>query len=250
MDVFELLVSLHKTQYRQGPGSDNHSGLALELSGLKGLKQLKIADIGCGSGASSIFLAQNLNANITAVDLLPEFLNILNKNAKDLNLCNKINTIACSMDSLPFEKSSLDAIWAEGSIYNIGFKKGVNYFKTFLKKGGILACSEITWLTEKRPTEINDYWVNNYKEIATSSEKIKILEEEGFKILGYFPLPQSCWLENYYNPLEARFDSFLKEYNFKEAKEIIEAEKKEIQMYKKYKEYYSYGFYIAQKIVD
>jgi len=36
--------------------------------------------------------------------------------------------------------------------------------------------------------------------------------------------------------------------NSKEAQEIVEAEKKEISLYKKYKQYYSYGFYVARKL--
>jgi hypothetical protein len=49
--------------------------------------------------------------------------------------------------------------------------------------------------------------------------------------------------------MEARLESFLTEQNnSEEAKQLVEAEKREIELYKKYSDYYSYGFYVAQKL--
>ena len=47
------------------------------------------------------------------------------------------------MDDLPFDKRSLDAVWSEGAIYNIGLNKGIARFGRYLKRGGILSVSEI-----------------------------------------------------------------------------------------------------------
>nr|VFJ76474.1 MAG: Methyltransferase domain-containing protein [Candidatus Kentron sp. FW] len=248
MSEFILLVNLHKDGERQGPGDKAQTRLAMSISGLLNKpRTLKIADIGCGTGASTLILAEDLDANITAIDLFPEFLSILRKRAEYAGLANKIRTLSCSMDDLPFEENSLDAIWSEGAIYNIGFKKGVSYFKRFLKRGGVLAVSELTWLTSERPDDITAYWEKEYPEVGTASEKIGILEEQGFVLLGYFPLPVNCWLENYYIPLEKRFPCFLAEHDGDDAQSIVDAEASEMDLYKKYSDYYSYGFYIARK---
>lgn len=45
---------------------------------------LKIADIGCGTGASTLLLGNLLDAQITAVDFLQDFLDILNTRAKKI----------------------------------------------------------------------------------------------------------------------------------------------------------------------
>ncbi|MCO5381410.1 MAG: hypothetical protein NHB15_04280 [Methanosarcina barkeri] len=37
------------------------------------------------------------------------------------------------LSGLLYEKESFDLIWAEGSIYIIGFKEGLTYWKQFLK---------------------------------------------------------------------------------------------------------------------
>ena len=245
---YQLLVDLHKDNDRQGPGSEEHTKLAIALSGLpKEPEKLRIADIGCGAGASTLVLAENLNTEIVAVDLHPDFLEILTDRAEKQGLADGIKTLACSMDNLPFEESSLDAIWAEGTIYNMGFGRGIAYFKRFLKRGGILAVSEITWLAQSRPDELTTYWTDMYPEIATAADKIERLEDNGFVLKGYFPLPASCWIDNYYDPLMARFSAFRGRQAGEDAKSIIDAEISEIAVYKEYGDHYSYGFYIAQK---
>ena len=248
---YDLLIDLHKDCERQGPGSVEQTIRAIDFSGLKEkTEKLNIADIGCGTGASTIVLAENLNANITAVDFFAEFLNILQERAINKGLANRIKTLTCSMDDLPFQPNSLDAIWSEGAIYIMGFEKGVNYFKSLLKPGGLLAVSEITWITLSRPSEITSYWKSEYPEIATAEEKTRILEENGFTLKGYFHLPETCWLENYYLPLQDRFDAFMSKHNTEEARSLIDEHISEIEMYKKYSKYYSYGFYIAQKALN
>ncbi len=245
---FDFLIELHKGCKRQGPGSEQTTQQALSLSGLKERNTpATVADIGCGTGASTLVLAKELNAEITAVDLFPEFLSVLHENAVAENLDKKINTHTGSMDDLPFEKGRLDAIWSEGAIYLMGFEKGIHYFKDFLKSDGVLAVSEISWLTEERPKEIEDFWNSAYAEMTTASEKLAVLEKAGFKVLGYFPLSKECWQENYYIPLLKRMDQFLERHQTEEARNFIDEEKQEISLYEKFSNYYSYGFYIAQK---
>lgn len=247
---YQLLIELHKSNPRQGPGGNAQTERALQLSGLLESKNglLEIADVGCGTGASTLKLAEKLNAHVTGVDLFPQFLEVLNQKARACGLSEKIKTLQCSMQELPFKENSLDAFWAEGSIYNIGFARGVEHFKRFLKPGGVLAASEITWLTNTRPEEIESHWSTEYPEIAMASEKINTLEQNDFELLGYFPLPQQCWIENYYNPLESRFDEFLKKNNSAEAEAIVAAERAEIDLYTRFHKFYSYGFYIARKL--
>jgi ubiquinone/menaquinone biosynthesis C-methylase UbiE len=247
-EYLALLVDLHKCQSRQGPGGEAETSGAMALANLHKPEPLRIADIGCGTGASTLQLANSLNAKITAVDFLPEFIEALKGNAEAEGLSEKIETLVCSMEQLPFAEDEYDIFWSEGAIYNMGFEKGLNEWRRFLKPDGILAVSEITWITNSRPPELQEYWEAEYPEIATASKKIKVLEESGYSPIGYFVLPESCWVENYYRPLQEGFPDFLARHdNNEKATSIIDAEKKEIALYKKYKSYYSYGVYVAQK---
>ncbi|KXX68553.1 class I SAM-dependent methyltransferase [Flammeovirga sp. SJP92] len=247
---FQILIDFHVKANRQGPGSDAETEKALSFTALDFTKPLKVADIGCGSGAQTFALANSLeNAEIIAVDLFNEFLKELNLKAIQNNYDNRIITRQESMDQLSLEEGEFDLIWSEGAIYNIGFKKGLAEWKKYLKEGGYIAVSEITWLTNTRPSEIDEYWNNAYPEIDTSSNKMKVIEELGYQPVGYFPLREESWMNNYYGPIEDRFASFLEDKSHSEkAVNLVAQEKGEIEMYQKFKDYYSYGFYIAKKV--
>jgi SAM-dependent methyltransferase len=247
-DLMELLLDLHLDGARQGPGSDQATRTAIGLAGLEGMTDLAIADIGCGTGASTLVLAQDLDAQITAVDLVTPFLDRLGDIAARRSLAERIDTLAVSMDELDFDGQSLDVIWSEGAIYNIGFEAGVRSWRRFLRPDGVLAVSEITWLTDQRPAELEDYWTSEYPEVATASTKLAVLEASGYSPLGYFPLPESCWLDHYYRPMQRRFGAFLDRHGHSAAAiEIVEAERHEIDLHERYSDFVGYGFYIATR---
>jgi SAM-dependent methyltransferase len=247
-DQFELVVDLHLDGERQGPGSDQATRLAIGLAGLGKARRLTIADIGCGTGASTLVLAQDLDAHITAVDFLPPFLHRLDDRARRRGLADRITTHPASMDALDFEDESLDVIWSEGAIYNIGFEHGVASWRRFLRPGGVLAVSEITWLTDRRPAELEDHWTSEYPGVSTASTKLAVLEASGFSPIGYFPLPESCWLDHYYQPMRSRFAAFLDRHGHSAAaNDIVEAERHEIDLYERFSPFVSYGFYIAAR---
>ena len=221
MTELELLIDFHKDAKRQGPGSLSDTLKALNFMDISKKKSLKVADIGCGTGAQTITLAQNIEGQVTAVDLFPEFLAKLNLKSKEQGLEEKITTLKKSMEDLTFDNEEFDIIWSEGAIYIMGFEAGIKNWKYFLKTGGYIAVSEITWITNSRPNEIEKHWNNEYPEIDTASNKIKILEENGFSPVGYFILPEDSWIEKYYKPMEERFDDFLRKHdNSKIAKKI------------------------------
>lgn len=245
----QLLGDLHRQSVRQGPGGEPETRRALELAGLDRSRPLRIADIGCGTGASTILLARELDAAITAVDCLPLFLQELRNRAQDQGVGEKVTTLSCSMDSLPFADEEFDVIWSEGAVYNIGYENGVSAWSRYLKPGGKLIVSEITWLRPDRPQELQAHWEREYPEIDMASVKIGILEKHGYSLNAYFALPPRCWLENYYMPLRDRFEGFLRANpDSADAEEIVAQETREIALYEGYGDYYSYGMYIAEKI--
>ena len=168
---------------------------------------------------------------------------------ENMGLSEKISTCCCSMDNLPFVDEEYDVIWSEGAIYNIGFERGVKDWNRYLKVSGLLVASEITWIASSRPSEIQKYWDEEYPEIDLASSKIHVLEKNGYSPIGYFVLPEHCWLENYYRPMQNSFEDFLNRHGkSEEAREIVEAENREIELYERYKAHYSYGVYIAKKL--
>ena len=248
VEDYQLLIDLHKSANRQGPGGDTETERALSLAMIDRTAPLKVADIGCGTGASTLLLARLLKARITAVDFLQEFIDVLEDRAQSLGVFEQITTLNCSMDDLPFEDEEFDVIWSEGAIYNIGFERGVKDWHRFLKVNGLLVVSEITWITASRPSELLEYWDGAYPEIDVASSKIGILEKNGYSPVAYFVLPNYCWMDNYYRPMQISFKDFLnRNGNSEKARAVVEVEKKEIELYEKYRNHYGYGVYIAKK---
>lgn len=249
MHDLALIVDLHRDGPRQGPGGDAETRLAVRLSGLEGARDLRIADIGCGTGAATRVLATALDAQVTAVDLVADFLAVLEEEAARAGLSGRIETLAAPMEALPFEPASLDAIWAEGAIYNMGFEAGVAAWRRFLKPGGVLAVSELTWLTATRPAALQAHWDAVYPEVDLASAKIAALERLGFAPLGYFALPERCWMDEYYTPLRRRFPAFLARHEGSEAAEaVVAAEEAEIALYERHRAFVSYGCYLARRV--
>ncbi|MEA5391276.1 class I SAM-dependent methyltransferase [Cyanobium gracile UHCC 0139] len=250
MDNLELLIDLHRDGERQGPGGEAETELALQLAGVDRAAPLQLADIGCGTGASTLLLARLLgNARITAVDRLPDFLDVLQARARHLGLADAITPCAASMDNLPFADGELGVIWSEGAIYNIGFARGIAEWRRFLKPDGLLVVSEITWTTAARPADLQRHWQTEYPEIDVASARIALLERHGYAPIGYVVLPQHCWLDHYYRPLQARFDSFLRRHGHSEAaKAIVSAEEHEIRLYEAHNAHFSYGMYVARRV--
>jgi SAM-dependent methyltransferase len=152
------------------------------------------------------------------------------------------------MDALPFEERSFDAIWSEGAIYNMGFENGIRAWRDFLKPKGILAVSELTWLTRERPSELEQHWMQEYPEVATASAKMAILEANGYSPVGYFPLSERCWLDNYYRPMQVRFADFLSRNGHSEpARAIVEAEEKEIALYERFSTFFQLRLFRGEK---
>lgn len=249
MGDLSLLIDLHRDGLRQGPGGDDETRLAVTLSGLKRAANLKIADIGCGTGASTLVLAGELDAQITAVDFLPGFLARLDDAARHAGVADRITTLPASMEALPFAEAAYGAIWSEGAIYNMGFAAGIEAWRDYLKPNGILAVSELTWLTDRRPAELQAHWEREYPEVDTAAGKMAVLEHLGFSPVGYFALPERCWLDNYYRPMQQRFAAYLDRHeNSEAARAIVAAEEHEISLYERYSDFVSYGFYIARKM--
>ncbi len=244
---FSLICEFFSNMERQGPGSPEVTLKALSFIDNLTEKSL-IADIGCGTGGQTMTLAKYIEGKITALDLFPDFINILNRNVERLDLQNKVKGIVGSMEELPFDKESLDLIWSEGAIYNIGFERGLNEWHKYLKTGGYIAISESSWFTDTRPAEINDFWMNSYPEIDTIPNQVAKIHKAGYLPVATFIFPETCWTEHYFEPKATACKVFQNKYaGNKTAEELISSQYHEEVLYRKYKEFYGYTFFIAKK---
>ncbi|MDD4127040.1 MAG: class I SAM-dependent methyltransferase [Methanomicrobium sp.] len=243
-----LICRLFEGIPRQGPGDNQHTkkafGMISEIP-----KNAKILDIGCGKGMQTIALAKLCpDCHITATDIHQPFLDALCKNAAEEGVSERIKTVCGSMDSLSFEDESFDIIWAEGSIFIIGFEKGLNYWKKFLKSKGYMVISDLVLFTNSPSEELNNYLNGCSPGIMTEEETSKLIKNGGFDLWGMFRLPENVWHESYYNYMKDNNNLLREEYKENsEALEIIDFTDLEMDIYSKYPTEYGYTYFVIQK---
>jgi SAM-dependent methyltransferase len=106
----------------------------------KNLGKKTVLDIGCGRGRHSLFLAE-LGFDVTAVDISPEGIEQLRKEAKKRKLEIKIKTLVGDMLELPFENNSFDCVLGFLSITHTdyaGLKKVISKITDLLTQSGRL----------------------------------------------------------------------------------------------------------------
>jgi len=247
MDMnWNLLLEIHKNMPRQGSGRDEYTQKAFEM--IPKINNPTILDIGCGPGMQTIKLAKMSNGKVIGIDIFDQYLDQLRELIDKEQLNNRVEAVNQSMMDIKYPKESFDIIWAEGSIFVIGFEKGLQDWKKYLKSNGYLAVHEMAWLKNNLPTELTDFFKQVYPAIKTIKENLEIIKKCDYNIIGYFPLPDDAWWELYYNPLQKRLDKLSIKYkDDPHSMEMINLEKREIQLYKKYNTFYGSVFFIMQK---
>ncbi len=242
-----IFWELHSDLPREAPGDMASTAKALSL--IPNLpKNPQILDIGCGPGMQTLALAKITKGQIIAIDNHQPYLDELQQRAAQENFSSHIKVQNSSMFSLDFEPESFDLIWSEGAIYIMGFQEGLQSWHRFLKTGGAIAVSELSWLVTNPPEEPLNFWKNAYPAMKNITENITILQNLGYHYINSFTLPESSWWNNYYTPLGGRLNDLQKKYQGnEEANAVLDEEQREIELYRNYSDYYGYVFYLMQK---
>lgn len=243
---FNLIGDFFKELPRQGPGNDSLTAQALGL--IPALPTgAQIADLGCGTCGQTIALARNTQGHITAIDLMSSFVETGRRRVAEAGLSDRITVREGSMDELPFERGSLDLIWAEGSIYNIGFERGLRLWLDFLKPGGYVAVTEAAWFTPNPHPEIWEFWNVNYPEIDTIPAQIGRMADAGYTLHAHFILPDQAWWD-FFGPMPVNTRNFLmRNAGNPAAERFARYSQQEIDLYARHHAQYGYVFYIGRK---
>lgn len=145
------------------------------------LDKPRILDIGCGSGVPTMELARLGQGEVIGIDIDQPALDKLTKKIREAGFSNRVQAVNCSILDMVFPDESFDIIWSEGSIFVIGFKRGIQEWKRFLKPNGFMVVHD-----EKENVE----------------EKLAQISKCGYKLLGYFILSEDTWWTEYFAPLE------------------------------------------------
>lgn len=187
----------------------------------------QILDVGCGSGVPTMELARLSNGEIIGLDINQDLLDVLARKIEKAGLSDRVKAVKCSIFDMEFLDESFDIIWAEGSIYVIGFKRGLQEWKRFLKPNGFMV--------------IHD-------EKGNINEKLEQISSCGYELLGYFILNEDTWWAEYFAPLEKLIGETQTKYadDAKVPGELHNAQQ-EIDMFKKNPERNSSVYFVTKK---
>jgi ubiquinone/menaquinone biosynthesis C-methylase UbiE len=239
-EIFEALP-------RQGPGDAKSTKKAFrKLTGLP--EHPDILDAGCGTGTPTLLLAKLSLGNITAVDFHEPFTKKLERNAVKAGCADRIRCVVCDMNAIDFPQGSFDVIWCEGAVFAVGFENALKAWRKLLRPQGYLVISELVWFKKRAPKEIKDYFAQICPDMKHYKDIFPVIKSSGYKMIDYFPLPGELWWTYYYTPAEKRLAFLSRKYKGNpDAQSIFDVFQVEIDMYRKYSDYYGYGFYIMRK---
>jgi len=244
MEAFTPLLRLFKGMTRKGPGSEASTLRALSLCPLP--THPAIADLGCGSGASTLLLAralQPLESPILALDADGTALDDLWKAAQLQGLLPLVRPVTGDMANPDIPSGSLDLLWSEGAIAHIGWTEGLRVWRNLLRPGGVMAFTDATWFEDSPPPEARRAWGDWYPAMGTEEANLRTARAFGLDVLGHFRLPSQDWWD-YFDQVEARCRLCDGEDTLVET---IASMRLEMDLYHRTGHSYGYVFYILQK---
>ena len=180
------------------------------------LDKPRVLDIGCGSGVPTMELARLLNGEITGLDINQDLIGVLRGKIKKAGVSDRVRAIRSSIFDMEFPEESFDIIWTEGSIYVIGFKKGLQEWKRLIRPGGFMVVHD---------------------EMGNVKEKLKRISTCGYELLGYFMLDTDVWWNEYFAPLERLVNETRTKYaDDQEVREALNQAQSEMDFFRKFPE--------------
>jgi len=173
----------------------------------------RILDIGCGSGVGTMELARLSNGEIIGLDIDQSVLDRLTRKIEKAGLSDRVKTLNCSILDMEFPDESFDIIWSEGSIFVVGFERGLQEWRRFLRPGGFMVVHD---------------------EKGNVKEKLKQICVCGYELLGYFILDIDTWWNEYFVPLEKLVNKTRIKYaEGWEAPKALQQAQREIDMFRR-----------------
>ena len=242
----KLLFEIYEDLPRQGVGRNEYTRRAYEM--LPPLRAPRILDLGCGSGAPSLELARVSGGRVIGLDVHQPYLDELSRRAEAAGLADRVSARNGSMLSIELPDESFDLVWAEGSIFIIGFDRGLEEWRRLIRPAGFLVVHDVAWLRPDPPDALREFWSEAYPAMRDISQNLAAIPPRGYEVLGHFPLPEDAWWVEFYEPLEQRLPELRARHAADaEAQALLEESQREIDMLREYPGWYGSVFFVMQR---
>ena len=138
-------------------------------------------------------------------------------------------------------------MWAEGSAYTVGVENALRLWRPLVAPGGAVVVSDLCWLTDSRPDEVDDYWAQGYPDITTINGRLRSFGPAGYECTAHFVLPPEGWTDEYYTPIRQRSADFLRAHGGDaDVAAFLDSGLEEARLYDRFGDYYSYVYFVLR----
>jgi SAM-dependent methyltransferase len=246
--TFSLFLEIYGTLPRAGPGSTEDTSRALGL--VPGDDPASVLDLGCGPGAQTLVLAEALpEATILAMDITPSMVEEARRRCAELGCDDRVRVVEGDMMDPGVGAGTQDLVWCEGAIYFAGVQTALRRWRPLLSPRGNVAFTEPIWTHPAPPDGLVSWWRKEYPDITDEGGVRKLIAAAEYETTGCFVLPPESWWNDYYGPMEERIPEFLAAHpDDPIAAEIAAEAEKEIETFRQFSDFYSYGFFIVRPL--
>ncbi len=243
---WEIFFEVYEPLPRQGPGNRASAQRALELC--RGLPASpSVLDLGCGSGAQTRYLVELTDGHITAVDNHAPNIARLQAFIEEQGLSDRIEAVVGDMSRPTFAPQSIDLLWSEGALYNIGVPAALELYADVVRPGGYLVFTDAVWLTPDAPAEVKATF-EDYPSMGSVADCLRTIEESDWTLVDHFPLPEEAWWDDFYTPMERQIDTLRGTHaGDAEALGILDELAKEPPMYRAHGSTFGYEFFVLRR---
>jgi SAM-dependent methyltransferase len=242
----DLISELHEDLGAPGAGRYEYTRRAFQM--LPPLTHPRVLDVGCGRGGPTLELARLSEGQVVGVDIDAAALRTFVRNSVAAGLVQGVQAVKCSLFAFCFADACFDLVWAEGSIFAIGFARGLKEWSCLIKPGGYLVVHEMVWLRPNPPPEVRDYWRGHYAEIETLEGNLARIPRSTYELVEGFALPEDAWWTFYYGPLERRIQEFRIKYDGdSQAEKLLDREQRGVDSFKSWQRWYGSAYFVLRK---
>lgn len=163
---------------------------------------LSAADMGCGSGAAGLVLAE-AGADVMGVDIHQPYLDAFAAAAAARGLEGRVRTRRASMLDSGLPPGGLDLIWSEGAVFAVGVDAALRAFHALLRPGGVVVFSDAMWLVADPPAPLRAFWAREYPAMRDVAGGLGAAAAAGYRFILAETLPEAVWETSFFGPIEA-----------------------------------------------
>jgi len=171
-------------------GATKHMGglsTTKELIGLCGVDEGSyVLEVGCGTGATSRYLAQKVGCRVLGVDIRPTMIEQARERAARAQVQDRAEFRVADATHLPFDEATFDVVLVESvTTFVVDKAAAIREYARVVKPGGCVGLNEEMWHQIPVLPEIVEYTAQTWDvqaEILTLEGWVELLEASGLTV--------------------------------------------------------------------